>query len=116
MAKALIYRAVSDVSQELKADLKAQGWSIDFCDGMLEMLRLIDKESYEVVVLNTNRLGMEICVLVGTIEALKKRPKILLSLPETGECQSSTFPAFGFPVIKGDLTPAKFMEAASEAI
>jgi DNA-binding response OmpR family regulator len=116
MAKALIYHMGSDISQKLRADLKSQGWSIDSCEGMLEMLRLIDRESYEVVVLNTNRLGMEICVLVGTIEALKKKPKILLSLPEAAEYQSLGFPAFGFPVIRGDITPAKFMEAARESV
>ncbi|MBI4832844.1 MAG: hypothetical protein HY801_15090 [Candidatus Lindowbacteria bacterium] len=114
MARVLLYHTKPGLSRQLQADLKRYGWSVDICDGMLEMLRMIEKENYEVVVLNANRLDMEIGVLVGSIEALKKRPKILLNFSEPVERQPSGFPALGFSVISGELTPAKFVEAAKD--
>ena len=112
MPSALVYHPDPSTSKQLQAEMEANGWSLDVCEGMLQMLRLIEKDEYEIVVLNVSNLNMEVCTLLGTIKALQKKPRILLNLAESMESIPPTPLALDYPVIRGTLTREKLMEAA----
>ncbi len=86
------------------------GWAVDTCEGMLEMLRLLDRNDYEILILNLSQRNVEIQTRLGAIKALNKNPKILLNLIESEDVLSSSL-ILEYPVIKGRLTPEKFLNA-----
>lgn len=111
MPDALIYHPDHECFKQLQADMKRHGWSIDACNGMLEMLRLIEKNGYEIVILNSNHLNTELCVLLEMIKRLEERPRILLNLHEEADTLPQTPPALNCTIIRGMLTGKKLLEA-----
>lgn len=114
MNKALIYQADPAASKRVQADMKTYGWSIDVCDGTLEMLRLIEKNEYNAVILNASHLNVEIYALLGAIKALERSPKIFLNFPQSGDLPSPALLTLEYPVIEGTLTSEKLLKAAQE--
>ncbi|RJP15313.1 MAG: hypothetical protein C4520_20230 [Candidatus Abyssobacteria bacterium SURF_5] len=113
MNKALVCQIDADVSAHLKQEMKRYGWSIDACDGMLEMLRLLETNDYDLVVLNATARNVEIHTRLGAIKALDKNPRIILNLAESENYMPSSL-IIEFPVIKGTLTTAKLLDAVHE--
>ena len=114
MQKALIYQADPDVSDRLRAAVGPHDWSIDVCSGMLEMLRLIEEHDYEIVVLSSDRMNVELSTLIGTIKTLQKNPRIIINLEDAIGNLAITGLASEGAVIRGLLTPEKFLAAAQE--
>jgi DNA-binding response OmpR family regulator len=114
MRKVLICQIDPQTASELKRDMEGFGWAIDSCGGMLEMLRLIEENEYEMVVLNANHRNVEICTRLEAIKALEKNPKILLNLPDSVETLPSLLLMADYPMIKGNLTTEKLLAAAQE--
>lgn len=114
MNKALIYQADPDASRQLRTDMKAHGWSIDVYDGALEMLRLIERNKYNAVVLDVSHLNVEIYALLGAIKELGRNMKIFLNFPLSGDLQSMALLTLEYPVIEGTLTSGKLLKATRE--
>jgi DNA-binding NtrC family response regulator len=114
MHSVLVCHPDPDTFPHLKADMGSRGWSLEVCDGMLEMLRLIQGNEYEVVVLDATRLNVEVCALLGTIETLEKNPRIVLHVPEAIDSIPAVLLTLDYPIIKGLLTSNKLLEAVQE--
>ncbi len=114
MYRALIYHADLAVSAKLRADMEEHDWEIDACGGMLEMLRLIQERDYEIVVLSSDRMNVELSTLMGTIRTLREKPRILINLAGTIDSLAIANLTHSGTVIRGKLTPEKFIEAAGE--
>lgn len=114
MQRALIYHAGPDISKQLQAEMTAHGWLIDVCNGMLEMLRLIEEQDYEIVVLSSDRMNVELSTLMGTIKTLQKRPRVLINLAGAIDSLAIANLARDGTVISGTLTSEKLLEAARE--
>ena len=112
MYKALIYHADLDVSAKLRADMEEHGWEIDACGGMLEMLRLIQERDYEIVVLSSDRMNVELSTLMGTIRSLREKPRILINLAGAIDSLAIANLTRNGTNIRGKLTPEKFLQAA----
>jgi hypothetical protein len=94
--------------------MKRLGWSIDSCDGLLEMLRLLDNRDYDYVILKLSPRNVEIHTRLGAIRAIDKHPKIVLNVSEPeGFVPSSLM--LEYPVIKGALTSDKLINATRNA-
>ena len=114
MRKALIYHADREVSARLRVDMEKHGWNIDACGGMLELLRLIQESDYDIVVLSSDRMNVELSTLIGTVRNLREKPRILINLAGTIDSLAIVNLARNGTVIRGKLTPEKFIEAAGE--
>ena len=114
MHKMLLYHGDPDISRQLQTDMIDHGWSIDVCDGMLDMLRSIEERDYEIVILSSDRMNMELSMLVGTIRTLQKKPRILVNLAEGIDSLSMANLANDGGVIRGSLTTEKLLEMAEE--
>ena len=111
MHRVLIYRADPDSITQLRPDMEEEGWAVDECDGMLEMLRLIEEYIYEIVVLNVSRLKVETSILLGTIGQLSYAPKVVLSMPEPIDALPTSALQVGHSVVRGSLTSEKILGA-----
>ncbi len=114
MHKMLLYHGDPDISRQLQADMTVHGWSIDVCDGMLEMLRSIEERDYETVILSSGRMNMELSMLMGTIRTLQKQPRIIVNLAEGVDSLSMATLADGGSIIRGVLTTEKLLESAEK--
>ena len=114
MQKMLLYHGDPDVSKHLQTEMTAHGWSIDACDGMLEMLRSIEERDYEIVILSSDRMNVELSMLIGTIRTLQRKPRILVNLAEEIDSLSLANLANDGGVIRGALTSEKLLEMAVE--
>ncbi len=114
MNRVLIYQADPAASKRLQSEMKTHGWWLDVCEGTLELLRLIEKNEYNAVVLNANHLNVEIYALLGAIEALERSPRIFLNFPQSGNVPSPPLLTLEYPVIEGTLTSEKLLKAAQE--
>jgi DNA-binding response OmpR family regulator len=114
MQKALIYHPNVKTSRQLKTDMASHGWAIDTCDGMMEMLRLIQESDYKIIVLSSGRMNVEISTLMGTIKALKKKPRIIINLAGPIDCLGVSALVNDGAIIRGDLTSEKLLKAAQE--
>ncbi len=112
MRNALIYHADPEISRKLRTDMEEHGWEIDACGGMLEMLRLIQERDYEIVVLSSDRMNAEVSTLMGTIRSLQRKPRILINLAGAIDSLAIANLTRNGTVIRGKLTPEKFLEAA----
>ncbi len=112
MNRALIYHADSRISEKLRPFVEEHGWEIDSCGGMLEMLRLIQEINYDIVLLSSDRMNVELSTLIGTIRSLREKPRILVNLAGTIDGLSIANLAGAGSIIRGKLTPEKFLEAA----
>ena len=110
MRKALVCQVDPVVSSQLRQDMKQHGWAIDACQGLLEMLRLLENNDYEFVVLGLTLRNVEIHTRLGAIRALDKHPKILLNMNDSEEFAPSSL-MFDYPIIKGPLDTEKFLSA-----
>lgn len=114
MRHAIVWRAEDIVSAQLQEELQAEGWSLETCDGMLELLRLIENSGYDLVILNVGHLNVEAHTLLGAIEALCDPPRILLSVPEYEGALPSSLIVLNYPLVRGALTGEKILEAAKQ--
>lgn len=114
MRKILICRVDPETSSRLKREMDNYGWAVDSCEGMLEMLRLIEKNEYDMIILNASDRNVEVHTRLGAIKALEKNPRIVLNLPDS----EKSFPALLFmadyQTIKGALTSEKLLVAVSQ--
>jgi DNA-binding response OmpR family regulator len=110
MPKALVCQVDPTISIRLKQEMKQHGWSVDACDGLLEMLRMVESREYDFVILNLSLRNAEIYTRLGAIKALNKSPKILLNLSVSEDVIPSSL-VFEYPVIKGELTTQKLLHA-----
>ena len=115
MHKALVYRADPDASKQLQADMRGREWRIEVCDGMLQMLRLIEASEYDIVILDISHMSVEVSTLLEIIKALEKTPKILLNLTESDHILPTALLALDYPLIRGTLTSDKFLEAVQDS-
>lgn len=111
MQRILIYRADADSITQLRPDMEERGWAVDVCDGMLEMLRLIEEYMYEIVVLNVSRLKVETSILLGTIGQLPYTPKVVLNVSESIDALPTSSLLVGHSVVRGSLTSEKILGA-----
>ena len=114
MQRALIYHPDLRTSGQLETDMASHGWAIDTCDGMMESLRLIQESDYEIVVLTSDRMNVEISTLMGTIRTLQKKPRIIINLAGTIDCLGIANLANDGAIIRGALTSEKLLKAAQE--
>jgi DNA-binding response OmpR family regulator len=114
MQKALIYHPDPRTSRQLETDMASCGWAIDTCGGMMEMLRLIQESDYEIVVLISDRMNVEMSTLMRTIRTLQKKPRIIINLAGTIDCLGIDSLADDGAVIRGALTSEKLLKAAQE--
>jgi hypothetical protein len=70
--------------------MEEYGWVIHSCEGMLEMLRLIAEDEYEIVILNAHCRNIEISTWLGAIKNLGRNPRILLNLPNSEDILPSS--------------------------
>ena len=115
MRKVLVCQVASNISSPLKEEMKNYGWMVDACDGLLEMLRLLEDNEYELVVLGMTPRNVEIHTRIGAIKALDKHPKIILNLDEPGKFSPSSV-MLEYPVIKGALNTQKLLQAAQGSV
>jgi DNA-binding response OmpR family regulator len=111
MPKALVCQVDPIISIRLKEEMKQHGWSVDACDGLLEMLRMVESREYDFIILSLSLRNSEIHTRLGAIKALNKNPKILLNLSVSEDVMPSSL-IFEYPVIKGELTTQKVLHAA----
>ena len=114
MQSALIYRADIGLSNSFSADMERHGWTVDTCQGMLEMLRRIEEREYEIVVINADHMDVEIYTLVSMIKELSAKPKILLKLARITGAMLPADLLRTNSVVVGDLTWEKLVKAANE--
>jgi DNA-binding response OmpR family regulator len=114
MHRALVYRTDPTTLTELKKDMGAHEWTIDICDGMLQMLRLIERNAYDLVILDLSHMNVQISTLLETVRALEKTPRILLNLSESADVVPTALLALDYPIIRGTLTSDKLLEAFEE--
>jgi hypothetical protein len=114
MHKALIYHAGSRMSKQLGEEMASHNWELDACNGMMEMLRLIQESDYEIVVLSSDRMNVELSTLVGTIRTLQKRPRIIVNLAGAIDCLGIANLARDGTIIRGTLTSEKLLKATRE--
>lgn len=111
MRKALIYHADPEVSEQFEADMASHDWKIDTCNGMMQMLRMIQECNYEIVVLSSDRMNVELSTLLGTIRTLQNRPRIIVNLAEVIDSLGLANLARDGTIIQGKLTSEKLLEA-----
>jgi len=114
MHSALVYRTDPDTLRELQTDMRAHEWTIDICDGMLQMLRLIEEKEYDLVILDLNHMNVEVSTLLETVKSLEKTPRILLNLSQSAHFLPTALLALDYPIIRGTLTSDKLLEAFEE--
>lgn len=108
--KVLVCQIDPTVTTQLKNEMKQCGWAVDRCEGMLEMLRLLQEGQYDFVVLNLSSRNVEIYTRLGAIRALGKNTKILLNVSDPEGFVVSPL-MFEYPVITGALTGEKLLNA-----
>lgn len=114
MLTVLVCQIDPEISSELKQAMEEYGWIIHSCEGLLEMLRLIEKNDYDVVLLNANHRSVEVSTRLEAIKALGKDPRIFLNLPNSAEILPSLLLITNYPMIKGVLTIEKLLAALQE--
>jgi len=114
MHKALVYRADPGCSKQLQKDMKAHEWTVEACDGMLQMLRLIEGGKYDVVILDISHMNVEISTLLDVMNSLERTPRIVLNLSESTDILPTALLALDYPLIRGTLTSDKLLETVQE--
>ncbi len=114
MRKILVCQVEPQVLSKLANALEEYGWITDSCQGLLEMLRLIEKNEYEFVLLNASPRNVEVCTRLEAIKALGKNPKIVLNFSSSEEIVPSHLPLTQFPMIKGVVTIEKLLTAVQK--
>ncbi len=114
MRHAIAWKAEDIVSPRLQEELRVDGWSLETCDGMLELLRLVENNGYDLVILNVGHPNVEVHTLLGAIEALGTAPRILLVASEYEGALPSSIITLNYPLIRGELTGEKILEAAKQ--
>jgi len=114
MPKVLMCQVDPQISSKLKSVMEEYGWAIHSCEGMLEMLRLIAEDEYEIVILNANCRNIEISTWLGAIKNLGKNPRIFLNLPNSEEILPSLLLMAEYPMINGALTVEKLLTAVQK--
>jgi hypothetical protein len=111
----LLYDLDTDTAMQLKLELEIQGCSADICDGVLEMLRLMEKSTYDVFVLCLDRLNVETSLVLNAIDALPYRARVLLNCqePPDGRLILNTL-RDDFRIVRGALTQEKLLSAAAK--
>ncbi|RJP69139.1 MAG: hypothetical protein C4532_11235 [Candidatus Abyssobacteria bacterium SURF_17] len=112
MHKVLIWRLNAEVLGQLRDGIQLCGWAVDACDGMLEMLRRLEEEQYDVVVLSAGRVNVELSTALGAMRMLERKPRILVNIPETEDALPAALVSLGCSIIRGRLTAGNVLEFA----
>jgi DNA-binding response OmpR family regulator len=109
MYRLLIFQEA--LTPQLRTSLTRMGWTVDISESVLDMLRLIQRGDYEIVILKETPNGLDIQTIVGAIRKLGRNPKIILNVAETPDSLSLSALPLGLPIIKGRLTAENVVEA-----
>ena len=110
MKRILIFQVDPEVSRRLQSEMMHHDWAVDICNGTLEMLRAIQEEDYEIAVLSSDHMSVELSMLMGAIKTLQKKPRIVINLSGIIDSLVIANLARDGTLIRGALTPEKLLE------
>ncbi|GAB4353448.1 MAG: hypothetical protein Kow0099_37670 [Candidatus Abyssubacteria bacterium] len=104
------------ITPQMRSSLEGRGWTIDACESMLEMLRLIEERDYDLVILRITPHGLDFQTITGAIRELGKNPKLVLNLVEMTDILSPSALAPDVPIIRGRLTTENILETTQREL